>query len=300
MSQHLAGALSQGPIDPGDGGVAYRFMHDDGTAVDVVWGAGHTSLPTEAREAQAYSLSGQKLPTDVSGGAIHVDVTDDPVFVEHSVKVFGIGPVTQVSNNAPGTPSGPPSNNPPPPTNNSAPPPTQNFSPPPPAQNFSQSPPPQSFSQSPVSNAPGGWSTWIDTEQRLQLQYPSNWQVTRLAATPQNLLELDGPDGVLYFLEIYDQRGTPATLMADWERIHQQSTVYYYADNYVLDTGVGGEPGKLLNFAYTAQNDLSTPPRTGKLWVVTHGGKEYDFQGRNQSAHAAEVDAITASVVFLR
>jgi len=82
MTTHLAGAVAQGSVDSG-AGIAYRFNRG-GVIVDVVWGSGRTNLPTAAQQAQAFDLSGAPLPTDVSGGQIHVALTDDPVFIEHT------------------------------------------------------------------------------------------------------------------------------------------------------------------------------------------------------------------------
>ncbi len=81
MTAHLSGATAQGTVDSG-AGIAYRFNRN-GTAVDVVWGGGRTSLPTAATQAQAFDMAGNALPTEVSGGQIHVTIGGDPVFVEH-------------------------------------------------------------------------------------------------------------------------------------------------------------------------------------------------------------------------
>jgi hypothetical protein len=82
MTSHLSGAAAQGTVDSG-AGIAYRFMRN-GTTVDVVWGGGRTNLPTTATKAQAYDLSGNALPTEVSGRQVHVTIGPDPVFIEHT------------------------------------------------------------------------------------------------------------------------------------------------------------------------------------------------------------------------
>jgi polysaccharide biosynthesis protein PslG len=82
MTSHLTGATAQGTVDSGVG-IAYRFNRN-GVIVDVVWGGGRTNLPTTATKAQAFDMAGNTLPTDVSGGQIHVDIGGDPVFVEHT------------------------------------------------------------------------------------------------------------------------------------------------------------------------------------------------------------------------
>jgi hypothetical protein len=82
MTSHLTGATPKGTVDSG-AGIAYRFDRN-GTTVDVVWGGGRTNLPTTATKAQAYDMTGNPLPTDVSGGQIHIDIGGDPVFIEHT------------------------------------------------------------------------------------------------------------------------------------------------------------------------------------------------------------------------
>lgn len=288
MTQHLAGALPLGVVDRGDGGTAYRFNRN-GTIVDVVWGGGSTNLATEAHEAQAYNLTGQAVPTTVSDGTIHVDVGDDPVYIEHSRNAYGAA--------APANPaSGTPSTTPTPAFGGGGAAASPTAAPSPSASN-NVPPAPANPVVASVGNTA---ATWTDPGQRIRLQYPGGWKATQLPGDPQNLLELDGPDGVLFYVDMFDQTGPPDAIINVVKQVHQQSTVYSYADNFVLDTTVGGEAGKLLNFAYVPLGDTTAPPRTGKIWIVTHGGSEFDFQARNQSAHAGEVDAIVASVVFLR
>ncbi len=82
MTTHLSGAAAQGTIDS-SAGIAYRF-NKGGVIVDVVWGGGRTNLPTAAQRAQAFDMSGAPLPTEVSGGQIHVTIGGDPVFIEHT------------------------------------------------------------------------------------------------------------------------------------------------------------------------------------------------------------------------
>ncbi len=300
MALHLAGALPLGLMDRGDGGIAYRFNRS-GTMIDVVWGGGNTSLATESREAQAYNLSGQPLPTNLSDGQIHVNVGDDPVYIEHSKNAYGPGaaPVSgssATSANPSSVPSGA-----------SSAISSSSISVVPPVSATSATSSPSGSNSAPpapispvTTNISGAAATWTDPEQRLRLQYPGGWKATQFPGNAQNLLELDGPDGVLFFIDLFDQTGPPDAIINVVKQVHKQSTVYSYADNSVLDIAVGGESGNLLNFAYVSQDNASAPPRTGKLWIVTHGGKEFDFQARNQSAHAGEVDAIVASVVFLR
>jgi hypothetical protein len=82
MTLRLGGATPQDSFNSG-AGIAYRFDRN-GTVVDVVWGGGRTNLPTSVQHAQAYDMGGNQLPTEVSGGQVHVSIGADPVFVEHA------------------------------------------------------------------------------------------------------------------------------------------------------------------------------------------------------------------------
>lgn len=82
MTLHLNGATPQGTVDSG-AGMAYRFSRNS-TIIDVIWGGGRTNLPTTSGQAQAFDMSGTLLPSEVSGGQIHVNIGGDPVFIEHT------------------------------------------------------------------------------------------------------------------------------------------------------------------------------------------------------------------------
>lgn len=310
MSAHLAGGLAQGLVDRGDGGTAYRFNRN-GTMVDVVWGGGRTSLATDAREAQAYDLSGNPLPTDMSDGKIHVDIGDDPVYIEHSKKAYGPlaagsapvassgSPTTSGAGSPPGTSTtasvSPQSN----PTSGSPVVNTQTTSP------NAGGNPIVSGSGAPsggpvVAGSGAGSGVWTDPEQRVRLQYPSGWAATSDSGIPFNVLILNGPDGVQFYVNVFDQTGSPDAIVGAVKQVHQQSPSFFYADNFVLDATVGGEAGKVLNYGYSPKNDTTSPPRTGKLWIVTHGGKEFDFEVRNLGGHGGDADVLIASVVFPR
>lgn len=92
MAAHLTSAVPQGTVDPGMGtaATAYRFTRN-GVTVDIAWGSGRTNLPTTATSAQAYDLTGKKLPTTVANGFVGVDLPAFglPVYIEHSASPIG-------------------------------------------------------------------------------------------------------------------------------------------------------------------------------------------------------------------
>ena len=294
-------------------GTAYRFNRN-GTVVDVVWGGGRTSLPTLSPVAQAYNISGQPLPTTVSNGAIQVDIADDPVFVEHS------RPVATTTPGAGATPAASPVQTPPAGgTGGNAPPPGSapgSGSVPPPgsapgggavppagsAPTGAMAPPagsvPTNVIAPPVTAANAGLQSWTDSRQRVRLQFPAGWSVTRLADFANNALELDGPDNLLVFLDIYDQSGTPMQAAYAFRDVHGMSTAFAYTDGPVNTIQVGGESGAGMTFTYTARNAPATGARDGAIWIVNHAGSEFDFQARNIGTHGPEITALIASVAF--
>lgn len=145
-------------------------------------------------------------------------------------------------------------------------------------------------------------TTWTDPKGLVRLQYPTGWSVTKDPAVQSNILELDGPDGTFFFLDLYDPQ-TAANLndeIADVRSSHTKDTMFTYADGPVSDTRVGGEPAKTFPFTYTARNTPGATTLSGQIWDVNHSGKEFLLTGNSNAAHRAEIDAIVASIAFLK
>lgn len=155
-----------------------------------------------------------------------------------------------------------------------------------------------------VGTPPGtnGLTAWTDPRGLVRLQYPSGWNVTKDADVKANVLELDGPDGTFFFLDIYDPQ-TSANLndeIADVRSSHTKDTTFTYVDGPVSDAKVGGEPAKSFPYSYTTKNKPGSATLSGQVWDVNHNGKEFLLTGDANAAHKAEIDAIVASVTFLK
>jgi len=73
--------------DLADGGVAFRFVRDDGTAVTVAWSNAKdvsrrvpVNVPVGAG-AQVFDMFGNSLETAITGGNARVPLTDEPVYL---------------------------------------------------------------------------------------------------------------------------------------------------------------------------------------------------------------------------
>jgi hypothetical protein len=73
-----------------------------------------------------------------------------------------------------------------------------------------------------------------------------------------------------------------------------------FVDEPATPTVVGGEPALVYAFTFSAKNKANPPVYTGRRWEVHHDGVEFALTGDANAAHRAEIDAIIASVTFLR
>ena len=139
--------------------------------------------------------------------------------------------------------------------------------------------------------------TWTDPNGHVKVQYPNDWTATTLADSQSNILELDGPDNVSFYIDVYKQSGTPADEMQSTNDARAKSTQFTFNNGPVADTKVAGESGKMVS--YTAKRKDQTGTGTdGVLWIVNHGNSEYDFEALAIGKHRPEIDAILATVTF--
>jgi serine/threonine protein kinase len=142
---------------------------------------------------------------------------------------------------------------------------------------------------------------WTDPKGLVRLQVPTGWTVTQDKTASHNALELDGPDGAAFYLDIYDPAfGTLDQEIQDILKNHQGSTKFVYKDGAVTDARIGKEPAKTFTFSDTPKANPSAVPTAGRIWEVNHSGTEFQFAALNDTAHRADIDAILASVVFLK
>jgi hypothetical protein len=140
--------------------------------------------------------------------------------------------------------------------------------------------------------------TYSDTTGGFKFQYPTGWTATRLANSQSNIVEIDGPDNISFYVDIYDQAGTPDDEMQETITGRQQSTQIVFTPNPVMDATVAGEQGKMLTYSFK-RSQGSTISSDGVLWIVNHNGHEYDFEAVAVGKHRPEIDAIVQSIVFL-
>lgn len=162
--------------------------------------------------------------------------------------------------------------------------------------------PPTARPTVPPTSGASNLATWADPKGLVRLQYPTDWSVTKDAGVATNVLELDGPDGTFFFLDIYDPQ-TAANLtdeIADVRSSHTKDTTFTYTDGPVSDAVVGGEPAKTFLFTYAPKNKPGAATLSGKIWDVNRSGKEFLLTGNSNAAHNAEIDAIVASLAFLK
>ncbi|MHB8646534.1 MAG: serine/threonine protein kinase [Thermomicrobiales bacterium] len=143
-------------------------------------------------------------------------------------------------------------------------------------------------------------AVWADPAGLVKLQYPLGWSVTTDTTDPRNVLELVSPDGVFFYLDIYDpQQGTLAEEIGFVQTNHAKSTQFTYTDTGVTDVRIGGEDGRSLSYSYTAKNN-PTAISVGQAWTVNHGGKQFFFSGTIVPTRRAEIEFVIASIVFTK
>jgi len=140
--------------------------------------------------------------------------------------------------------------------------------------------------------------TWTDPNGRLKFRYPNGWTVTKVANSQSNIVEVDGPDNVSFYVDAFKQSGTPTEEVQASKDIHAKNTQLAYTDGPTADANVGGEPGKILTYTVKRKDQATGTTIDGVLWIVNHGGREYDFEALAVGKHRPEIDAIVASIVF--
>ncbi len=140
--------------------------------------------------------------------------------------------------------------------------------------------------------------TWTDPNGRVKMQYPNGWTATTLAGSQSNILELDGPDNVSLYIDVYTQSGTPAEETQATNDARNKSTQFTFTNGPVTDAKVGGEPGKVVSYTAKRKDQTTGTGTDGVLWIVNHGNNEYDFEALAIGPHRAEIDAILATVTF--
>lgn len=140
--------------------------------------------------------------------------------------------------------------------------------------------------------------TWTDPNGQLKFQYPNGWTVTQLANSQSNIVEVDGPDNISFYVDTFKQSGTPTEEAQATTDARAKSAQLIFTSGPTADAKVGGEPGKVMTYTAKRKDQTTGPAADGVLWIVNHGGSEYDFEALPVGKHRSEIDAIIASVVF--
>ena len=145
-----------------------------------------------------------------------------------------------------------------------------------------------------------GRPTWFAPNGALRLQYLQGWTTKTDSSDPTSLIEIDGPDGLI----IYVNATTPQpaeTLdqaIARYRKAETNDPQLAFTDRAELDATVGGESAKMVTVTVRTRGG-ETPPHVWEYWIVNHGGKEYRFLATDVGAHGTDVAAIVASIAFL-
>ena len=142
------------------------------------------------------------------------------------------------------------------------------------------------------------FTTWTDPKNLIRFQYPTAWKASRVPNVESNLLKLDGPDNLLFWLYFYDpQQGSIDEEIAIIRKNQDASAEFTYKDQKVTDTKIGGEPAKTMTYAFAQKSDASNSG-PGQWWVVNRGGKQFAFLVNFPGSRQKEIDALLASVSF--
>ncbi len=148
------------------------------------------------------------------------------------------------------------------------------------------------------TSAAGGVTPFTDPKNLVRLQYPAGWKATKVADDATNILELDGPDNVIFLAYINDpQQGTITDEIQIIKKNEDTSTTFTYSNQQITDTMIGGEPAKALAYTFLSKSD-ATNTGPGQWWVANHGGKQFSFRSNFPGSHQAELNAILGSVIF--
>jgi hypothetical protein len=142
-------------------------------------------------------------------------------------------------------------------------------------------------------------NVWKDTQGRIQIKYPNGWKATVDPSSPGNILELDGPDNVFFYINIYSRDSAAGTALQGFHARHLASTTRNYNDEAIISTRVGGAPAATMR--YSSKLKDGSDPHTGAVWYVDSGNNQFVFEVYavgTAASHADDINAIMASVSF--
>jgi len=144
-------------------------------------------------------------------------------------------------------------------------------------------------------------TTWSDTGGNVKLQYPAGWKESRDSGNTDNELKLTA-DNVSVFVNIDTAPlGTLDDEIVSFRKTHGDANKQFtYTYNTPAMTRVGGETARSISYSFVLTGVANDKPSQGTYWVVDHKGKRYLFQCSDLVVHNAEIQAMIASVTFLK
>jgi len=143
-------------------------------------------------------------------------------------------------------------------------------------------------------------TTWTDFTGTVRLQHPTLWKETLDTTNSENVLKLTA-DSVSIYVNVATPSGTLDDEIAYFRKTHGDvNKQFTYTYNTPVTTKVAGEPAKSISYSYVIANDPNDKPSVGTYYVVDHKGQRYTFQCSDFVPHRAEIEALIASVMFLK
>lgn len=153
-----------------------------------------------------------------------------------------------------------------------------------------------------VTFPPARLNTWVDADKSMRLRYPKEWTATRDANDKDNVLKLSGSnDEIIIFVDIFAPGTT--TIEQAFKTIRDGGSDDGKTNRTydpVMDTKVGGQPAKSMAYRYTQKANPNLTPGVATIWIVDYKGKRYEFFCSNMATHRPEIEALIATVVFLK
>jgi hypothetical protein len=149
--------------------------------------------------------------------------------------------------------------------------------------------------------AGGQLATFTDPKGLVRLQYPNTWVASMDSSDTHNVLTLQSPDGTGFYLDIFDpQDGTIDQELQEDRDFRTKSQNFTNTLGNVTETKIGGEPAKTYTYSYVRKDAPNGQKFDGQDWEVNHGGRDFSFSTSPVGSHRAEIDAIIASVTYLK
>jgi serine/threonine-protein kinase len=150
----------------------------------------------------------------------------------------------------------------------------------------------------PSSDVNGAGATWDDPGNLLEIKIAPGWRQVNDPTMPERILE--GPDGTSLFLVVFSpQQGTVMDeILIQRQTFDSDPKVRYTYPEVPFDPHIGNEQALSFRFGYSLKDAADTRERSGQIWVINHGGKEFLFIAYAIGSARPALEAIVGSVMF--